>query len=411
MAGGWRWLALAAALAISSAGVGGTAPDAAAGVGGTAPDAASGPGAAGQQAWQRAREQIPPPERIDLYDAAADRWLSFTPDTEAYQGLLARTRARVPASRWTEGPGGTAGKRCDRVHPYTAQEDAQMLRDSGRRFVQLVYDQPRARYGEAFGEGVYKSPAGEPPLMDRIMMPLGDVPESLHEDLAGQMIYLKEDLVLISGGAYQCTERLGSPDELAAYVEALYASAAAGGERDAAGGKSAAGVESAARGEPGDAPPEVWRRAYEAIPAPDAIVLSRAGREDKVVASGQRDYMWLMQLIRQRLPKSGRLAGRAVEASGGALAQAGERLAGAALIGELPRVTLRYDQPVDLGGVYLSGEAVGPVDAIVLPLLAPGRLLYLNQGRALYACEELGPPDGLLNYLRDSADRDLYDAH
>ncbi|MGI6200556.1 MAG: hypothetical protein ACOYJA_07295 [Christensenellales bacterium] len=408
MAGGWRWLALAAALAISSAGVGGTAPD-----------AASASGAAGQQARQSAREQIPPPERIDLYDAAADRWLSFTPDTEAYQGLLARTRARVPASRWTEGPGGTAGKRCDRVYTYTGQEDAQMLRDSGRRFVQLVYDQPRARYGEAFGEGVYKSPAGEPPLMDRIMMPLGDVPESLHEDLAGQMIYLKEDLVLISGGAYQDTEPLGSPDELAAYVEALYASAAAGGERDAAGGESAAGEErdvasgdSAARGEPGDAPPEVWRRAYEAIPAPDAIVLSRAGREDKVVASGQRDYMWLMQLIRQRLPKSGRLAGRAASGgAGGALAQAGERLAGAAWLGELPRVTLRYDQPVDLGGVYLSGDAVGPVDAIVLPLLAPGRLLYFNQGRALYACEELGPPDGLLNYLRDSADRALYDAH
>lgn len=74
-------------------------------------------------------------------------------------------------------------------------------------------------------------------------------------------------------------------------------------------------------------------------------------------------------------------------------------------------MTLRYERPVDLGGVYLSGDAVGPVDAIVLPLLAPGRLLYLNQGRALYACEELGPPDGLLNYLRDSADRDLYDAH
>ena len=140
---------------------------------------------------------------------------------------------------------------------------------------------------QAFGEGVYKPPAGEPPLVDRMMMPLGDVPESLHEDLAGQMIYLKEDLVLISGGAYQDTEPLGSPDELAAYVEAIYASAAgegsaaggerdaaggerdaasgdsvAGGERDAAGGKSAAGGDSAAQGEPGDAPPEVWRRAY-----------------------------------------------------------------------------------------------------------------------------------------------------
>ena len=56
-----------------------------------------------------------------------------------------------------EEPGGTAGKRCDRVHPHTAQEDAQMPGTPGRRFVQLVYDPPRARYGEAFGE-VYTSP-------------------------------------------------------------------------------------------------------------------------------------------------------------------------------------------------------------------------------------------------------------
>ena len=60
--------------------------------------------------------------------------------------------------------------------------------------------------------------------------------------------------------------------------------------------------------------------------------------------------------------------------------------------------------------MYLSGDAVGPVDAIVLPFSRRGDC-STSAGRALYACEELGPPDGLLNYLRDSADRDLYDAH
>ena len=80
--------------------------------------------------------------------------------------------------------------------------------------------------------------------MDRIMMPLGDVPESLHEDLAGQMIYLKEDLVPHQRRAYQDTERLGSPTS---WREAPHAAPWRGG-RGGAG---------RAPRERGDAPPGV----------------------------------------------------------------------------------------------------------------------------------------------------------
>lgn len=342
---------------------------------------------------------IPAPERIDLYDAAQDKWLCYTPDTAAYQGLLARARARIDPGRWIDPERyGKAGERSPRVYTYTAEEDAQMLRDSGQRFVQLVYYQPRLWYNET------RSDPGYEQRMDRLLMPLGDVPESLHADLAGQMIYLKEDLVVSHERACQFTAALRPPDELAAYVEALFASDAPQGAAQS---------------------PALEARPSEAFPVPDAVTLSRPGLADKTVDSGERDFMWLMLLIRQRLPASGCLTGRAVEAGGGLLTRAGAQGAAAAwalgeesagnaagapqgatappALGARQSVILSYEQPVYLAGACLGGAEAGWVDRIVMPLDGGGRVLYLYRGWAVYASDGLGPADGLTAYLRNRA--------